>query len=154
MGWLFQLKIEKKPVTFNVLGSVNKTEFLMDTSKDETGPPRMNPLTDIVAYTNTLPAFIQGLRGIIEANFSRADEGPVAELAEAITQLPANVRVNAANVVSRALKALADGTATLADRSTAVYFCHIAEDILEPGHRLAQAVGQDRLHLYGRISKR
>lgn len=57
----YKPKIEKKSVTFNVLGSVNKTEFLMDTSKDETGPPRMNPLTDIVAYTNTLPAFIQGL---------------------------------------------------------------------------------------------
>ena len=60
-GWMridqwvgYKPKIEKKPVTFNVLGSVNKTEFLMDTSKDETGPPRMNPFTDIVAYTNTL----------------------------------------------------------------------------------------------------
>lgn len=31
-------------------------------------------------------------------------------------------------------------------RSTAVYFCHIAEDILDPGRR-------DRLQLYGHISK-
>lgn len=31
------------------------------------------------------------VRGVIEAN-SRVDEGPVAELAEAVTQLPANVQ--------------------------------------------------------------
>lgn len=32
----YKPKIEQKPVTFNVLGSVNKTEFLMDA---ETEPP-------------------------------------------------------------------------------------------------------------------
>ena len=52
---------EKSPVTFKVLGSVKNSSFLMDTAEWEQKSPKPNPLTDIVGYANTLPAFIQGL---------------------------------------------------------------------------------------------
>ena len=38
-------------------------------------------------------------------------------------------------------------------RSTAVYFCNISDDIIKPGHELAQSVGKARLQLCGALSR-